>query len=413
MKSDPEAESARSTSPNIADAHVADAHVADAIIVGGGIHGASLAFHLANKGLKPLVLERRSLASQATGYSSGLVRMHYDLEPESLLAWKSFAYFRNWSQIVGGHCGFTRTGFIQIVRPQYTANLRANVSMHQRLGIPELLVTAQDVGRLAPYFAVDDFEVAAYEPESGYADPTSAARSLMQAAREKGARLQQDAEVVAIDVQAGKVSAVQVAGGARYSAPLVINAAGAWAGQVARMVGLELPIKSWWHETMFVRRPPEMGSSHPTVIDDIHAMYFRPETGGLTLVGLEDGNPIADQPSESSGRARTGFVERAAERICRRIPAMEKASLHSALGGSDGITPDQRAILGQAGPQGFYLCCGFSGTGFKIAPAVGACLAELIVDGQAQTVDISPFSLERFESGRLLEGEHAYQNIWL
>jgi sarcosine oxidase subunit beta len=408
MKSDCQAEFARAANPN-----VAGASLAEAIVIGAGIHGASLAFHLANKGLKPLVLERRSLASQATGYSSGLVRMHYDLEPESLLAWKSFEYFRNWSERVGGHCGFTRTGFIQIVRPEYAENLRANVRMHQRLGIPELLVTAEDVGRLAPHFTVDDFEIAAYEPESGYADPSSAARSMMQAALQKGARIEQDAEVIAIDTQASKVSGVQVAGGRRYAAPLVIDAAGAWAGQVARLVGLELPIKSWWHETMFVRRPPEMGPSHPTVIDDINAMYFRPETGGLTLVGLEDGNPIADQPQESSGRARPGFVERAVERICRRIPVMEKASLHSALGGSDGITPDQRAILGQAGPDGFYLCCGFSGTGFKIAPAVGACLAELIVDGQAQTVDISPFSLERFERGRLLEGEHAYQNIWL
>jgi len=428
MKSDSEVESTQAASSSVsevkvadanvadaivADAIVADAIVVDAIVVGAGIHGASLAFHLANKGLKPLVLERGALASQATGYSSGLVRMHYDLEPESLLAWKAFEYFRNWSEIVGGHCGFTRTGFIQIVKPEYTANLRANVSMHQRLGIPELLVTAGDVGRLAPYFAVDDFEVAAYEPESGYADPTSAARALMQAAKEKGARLEQDAEVVAIETQAGKVIGVQVAGGRRYSAPLVIDAAGAWAGQVARMVGINLPIKSWWHETMFVRRPPEMHAGHPTVIDDIHAMYFRPETGGLTLVGLEDGNPIEDRPLESSGHARPGFVERAVERICRRIPLMEKASLHSALGGSDGITPDQRAILGPAGPDGFYLCCGFSGTGFKIAPAVGASLAELIVDGQAQMVDISPFSLERFERGQLLEGEHAYQNIWL
>ena len=385
---------------------------ADAIIIGAGIHGASLAFHLAEKGLKPLVLERNTLASQATGYSSGLVRMHYDLEPESLLAWKSFAYFQNWAERVGGECGFTRTGFVQIVRPEYAEHLRANVAMHQRLGIPTLLVSNEDVHRLAPSFAVDDFDMAAFEPESGYADPTSSARSLMEAASRLGARLKQGAEVTAIQVASGRVVGVR-ANREEFWAPVIINAAGAWAAEVGRMVGIDLPIKTWLHETMFVRRPKELGTSHPTVIDDINAMYFRPETGGLTLVGLEDGNPMEARPRASGGRARTGFVERAIERICRRISLMEKGSLHSSLLGSDGITPDQRAILGQAGPEGFYLVCGFSGTGFKIAPAVGACLAELIVEGHAQTVDITPFGLDRFQQGKHLEGEHPYQNIWM
>ncbi len=97
---------------------------ADAIIIGAGVHGASLAFHLALRGLKPVVLERRFLASEASGYSSGLVRMHYDLELESRLAWDSFQYFRSWSEIVGGDCGFTRTGFIQLVQSELTDNLQ-------------------------------------------------------------------------------------------------------------------------------------------------------------------------------------------------------------------------------------------------------------------------------------------------
>jgi sarcosine oxidase subunit beta len=148
------------------------------------------------------------------------------------------------------------------------------------------------------------------------------------------------------------------------------------------------------------------------VIDDIHAMYFRPETGGLTLVGLEDANPIGESPEGDTDHAKPGFVERAIERICKRIPLMEQGSLHSAHGGYDGITPDQRAILGQAGPEGFYLVCGFSGTGFKIAPAIGTCMVELILDGQAKAVDISPFRLERFEKDEHLKGEHAYGDIW-
>jgi sarcosine oxidase subunit beta len=384
---------------------------ADVIIIGGGAHGASLAFHLAQRGVKAVVLERNFLACGATGRSSGLVRMHYDLEPESRLAWESFRYFYNWSSMVGGDCGFTRTGFLQIVRPEYTERLKANILMHQKIGIPSLLVTAGDVRRLAPGFHTDDFEYAAFEPESGYADPSGTARSFMEAARQKGARLVQDCQVTGIKTKGGKVTGVETSRG-EYSAPVVVNAAGAWAAKVGDMVGLNLPVNTWRHDTMIIRRPLELGPSHPTVIDDPCAMYFRPETGGLTLVGLEDNNPLGESPETDSERAKPGFVELAVERICQRIPAMEQASLHSAHGGYDGITPDQRAILGPAGPEGFYLDCGFSGTGFKISPAVGACMAELIHDGQASTVDITPFRFERFAEGKLLEGEHAYENIW-
>jgi sarcosine oxidase, subunit beta len=384
---------------------------ADAIIIGGGIHGASLAFHLTRLGLRPLILERFFTASGATGRSSGLVRLHYDLEPESRLAWASFAYFQDWAERVGGDCGFTRTGFVQIVARAYSEQLRANVPMHQRIGIPALLVTPEDVARLAPSFVVDDFDVAAYEPESGYADPSATVNGFLAVARQHGARLVQECEVTAVHTSGGRVSGVGSSKG-DFHAPIVINAAGPWAKQVGALAGLYLPIDTWRHDTLFIRRPSALGPSHPTVIDMANSMYFRPETGGLTLVGLEDNNPVGLSPDGDADHAAPDFVDRAVARICRRIPQMEQGSLHSAHSGFDGITPDQRAILGAAGPDGFYLACGFSGTGFKIGPAVGACLAELIVEGAAKTVDISPFSLERFASGSLLKGDHAYENVW-
>jgi sarcosine oxidase subunit beta len=387
------------------------ADTADVLIIGAGVHGASLAFHLAQRGLNPIILERSFLAAGATGRSSGLVRMHYDLEPESRLAWASFQYFRNWTEMVGGECGFTRTGFIQLVGPEYVDALRANVAMHQRIGIPSLLIGVDDVRRLAPYLYTQDFEVAAFEPESGYADPTGTARAFLEAAKQKGARLVQDCQVSGIKIRTGRVEGVDSSKG-EFFAPIVINAAGARAAQVGRMAGLNLPVDTWRHDTLFIRRPKEIGPSHLTVIDDINNMYFRPETGGLTLVGLEDGNPLGESPEGDTDYAKPGFVDRAVERICQRIPVMEKGSYHSAQGGYDGITPDQRAILGPAGPEGFYLCCGFSGTGFKISPAVGACMAELILDGHASTVDITPFHLGRFSEGELLSGEHAYRDIW-
>lgn len=384
------------------------ANTADVIIIGAGVHGASLAFHLAQRGLKPLVLEKRFVAAGATGRSSGLVRMHYDVRQDTELAWVSFQYFRNWKEKVGGECGFTRTGFLQLVGLQDEGALRANVAMHQAIGVPVFLIKADDVRRLAPDFANDDIQVAAYEPESGYAMPSDTAAAFMTAAREKGARLVQEAEVTGITVKSNKVAGVQ-ASGVEYGAPIVVNAAGAWAGKVNQMVGLDLPYDTWRHDTMYVARPRQLGMGHPSVIDFPNEMYFRPEAN-LTLVGLEDGNPLGESPDSDTDHARHGFVERAIDRICRRIPLMENGGLHSAHGGYDGITPDQHPLLGQAGPEGFYLDCGFSGTGFKTAPAVGLCMSELIVDGASRTVDLSIYAPMRFAGGHPIVAEHAYHD---
>ncbi len=402
----------------------------DVIVIGGGIAGVSTAFHLSERGCRVAVLERKFVAAEATGRSSGLVRMHYDLEAESRLAWASFQYFRNWRQRVGGECGFTRTGFVHIASSAYNEPLRANVAMHQRIGIPSLLVTADDVKRLAPDFVTDDFELAAYEPESGYADPGSTAAALMTAARERGARLIQDCCVSSIKTAGGRVTGVATNRG-EFAAPVIVNAAGAWAAQVGRMADVDLPIDTWWHEVAFIRRPPAL-HFHPTVIDESLSMYFRPETGGLTLIGLEDGSQFGEPPDSSADYSSAdyssadcvgadygganyvspGFVERAVDRLCRRVPGMDAGSLKTAYRGCDGITPDQRPILDQVGPDGFYAACGFSGTGFKLGPAVGACMAELILDGAARTVDISAFMLRRFQTGELLKGEHSYQTLW-
>jgi sarcosine oxidase subunit beta len=385
-------------------------NTADVIIIGAGVQGASLAFHLAKRGVNVIVLEKSFVAAGATGRSSGLVRMHYDVRQDSELAWASFQYFRNWRQMVGGDCGFTRTGFVQLVSRGDEETLRANVAMHQDIGIPVFLVRADDLRRLAPSFAIDDVELAAYEPESGYAMPSDTTNAFLNEAREKGARLVQGCSVTGVTVSGGKVVGVQTSQG-EFNAPVVVNAAGAWAGKLNDMTGLDLPYDTWRHDTMFVARPSEMGPSHPTVIDFANEMYFRPE-GGLTLVGLEDGNPLGESPESDTEHAKKGFVERGIDRICKRIPAMENGGLHSAHGGYDGITPDQHPMLGAAGPDGFYLDCGFSGTGFKTAPAVGLCMSELILDGKATTVDTSIYAPERFAEGRHIVGEHPYISMW-
>ncbi len=388
------------------------AEIADVVVIGAGIMGASIAYHLAKAGVRDVVVvEKRFLAAGATGKSSGLVRMHYDNEPECRLAWVSFGYFENWSQVVGGDCGFRRTGFLRIVPRELEDALRANVAMQQRIGINTQLVSAEEVARLVPSLRTDDFDVAAYEPDSGYADPSGTAAAFMDRAREMGVRLLQATTVSDIRTAGGCVSQVVIDRGA-IDTPVVVNAAGAWGARIAAMVGVDVPIRGWRHQVIYLRRPPELAEPHPAVIDDITTQYFRPETGGLTLVGLEDGNEIGVDPDTYKEQMDPEFVPRAGERICQRIPAMIGAGVASGQAGCDGITPDQHAVIDQAGPDGFYLAVGFSGTGFKIGPAVGACMAELITEGQAKTVDITPFRLSRYAEGKPLTGEHPYADIW-
>jgi glycine/D-amino acid oxidase-like deaminating enzyme len=177
------------------------------------------------------------------------------------------------------------------------------------------------------------------------------------------------------------------------------------------MVGLDVPIGVWRHDVAYVQRPPDV-PRHIGFIDFANLFYSRPEGESLSLVALEDGNPMDGDPDAPVDSAAPGFIERAAERIVRRLPPFANAGLHSAHSGQDGITPDQHPIIGRAGPEGFWLDCGYSGTGFKIAPAVGASLAQLIVDGPTANDDLAIYRYERFAEGKPIVGEHPYAPIW-
>jgi sarcosine oxidase subunit beta len=357
------------------------------------------------------VVEKATIASGATGRSSGLVRMHYDLLAETKLAWASFRWFTNWAELVGGDCGFTKTGFMWVEPAEGEARLQANTASHRALGIETSVVHADDMRRIAPSLAFDGDEVAAYEPESGYADPSATTSGFIRAARDRGARLVQGAEVTAIPVSGGRVSGVETTKGA-FSAPVVVNAAGGWAARVAGMVGLDIPVTIWRHDTGYVGVPAVVPRPIPVVIDNAHDMYVRPEGGELVLIGLEDANIMGGSPDRDTADAEPDFRDRVTDRVVRRIPGLIDGTFRTAHSGQDGLTPDQRSILGAAGPDGYYLDCGHSGTGFKTAPAIGLGMAELILDGAATSVDIAPFTPERFGEGRLLVGEHGGRPIW-
>jgi glycine/D-amino acid oxidase-like deaminating enzyme len=386
---------------------------ADVIIIGAGVHGTSLAFHLAERGTSVIVVERATVGAGATGRSSGLVRMHYDLLAETRLAWASFPYFTDWAARVGGECGFTNTGFLWVERGDGAARVRANVDSHRALGIDTTVIGADDIARLAPAMAVDGDEVAAYEPASGYADPTAAAAGFMRSARALGARLIQGAEVTAITTTdgGGRVTGVETTKG-DLAAPIVVDAAGPWAARVAAMAGVDVPVTVWRHDTAYLGVPVSAPRPIPVVIDNAREMYLRPEGGELLLIGLEDGSVIGGSPDRDTAHVEPGFKDVVTDRIVRRLPALADGTFRTAHSGQDGLTPDQRSILGAAGPEGFYLDCGHSGTGFKTSPAIGLGMAELILDGAATSVDIAPFVPSRFAEGRLLVGEHGGTPIW-
>jgi glycine/D-amino acid oxidase-like deaminating enzyme len=196
-----------------------------------------------------------------------------------------------------------------------------------------------------------------------------------------------------------------------FDAPIVVIAAGAWSVPLAASAGLELPVQVWRHDVAYLRRPAAI-ERHPVLIDFANSIYARPEGEHLTLVALEDGNPLGGSPDAPVDAAAHGFLEKAAARLAQRWPVMNEAGLHSAHSGQDGITPDMHPIIGPAGPAGLYLDTGFSGTGFKIAPAVGAALAQLIAEGRSRDVDLGIYRFERFAAGELIAGEHPYAPIW-
>ena len=385
---------------------------ADVIVVGAGIQGASLAFHLAGRGADVLVLERQAVGSGSTRRASGFVRTHYDLASEAALAWASLPYFEHWHEMVGaGDPGFVNSGFIQLVAPETADHLRANVEMLVGLGVETQVIGADDVARLVPGIVTEDVEAAAYEPRSGYAEPGASAAGLLQAAVGRGARFEDGRAVSAVRVDRDRVVGVDTEAG-RYQAPVVVNAAGPWAPALARTVGLELPIRVWRHDTFYAALPPGRDHRFPIVLDHARQVYFRPEGDRQLLIGLETANELGGSPDRPFEAITEADMYEATARVARRLPWAAASRPVSAHGGQDGMTPDQRAIIEQAGPEGHYLLCGFSGSGFKTAPAIGLGLAELILDGAASSVDLSPYTLDRFERGELLVGEHPYPDLW-
>ena len=385
------------------------ADTADVVVIGGGVVGVSTAYALAARGVKRVVLvEKGALASGASGRSSALIRMHYTNEEDARLAFASFPIFRDWPEIMGGPPVFTHTGFLAVVGHADTAALRANVAMLRGIGVDTTALSPAELLTLQPFVNADDIGAAAYEPASGYASPADVVEGFRRRAQELGARVLPWTPVHRIVRRESAVIGVETSAG-RIDAGAVVVAAGAWAPRLCREIGLELPARPKALDTMLVTRPPELAKPHMVFIDHVLGTYFRPESDVMTLVGVPCQVWDVDPDTMPTGLPPNAPAE-GAQILTHRIPVMERASLARGYRAFDCYSADRHAILGAVpGVDGLYLATAFSGSGFKTAPAVGACMAELIVDGKSRTVDIEPFRLGRFAESKRVEGRHLYQ----
>jgi len=382
---------------------------ADVVVIGGGVIGTSIALALASAGVKRVVLlEKNALASGASGRSSALIRMHYTNAEDARLAWASYPIFRDWTERMGGPPAFRRTGFVAVVGPEDAVALQKNVEMLRGIGIDTVALSAGDLKSLEPSLNVDDIGAAAYEPAGGYASPADVVEGFRRQAEACGAQIRQWTPVTRIVKRESAVTGVETPAG-RIDAGAVVVAAGAWAPRLCKEIGLPLEARPKAIDTMLVTRPRELAKPHLVVIDHVLGTYFRPESDVLTITGVPCQVWDIDPDTMPTGLPPSAPVA-GAQLLTQRFPAMEGAELARGYRAFDCYSADRHAILGAApGIAGLYLATAFSGSGFKIAPAVGTCMAELITEGRARSVDISAFRPERFADRMPIKSPHPYK----
>ena len=376
----------------------------EAIVVGAGVVGASVAFHLAERGMETLVLDREGPATGSTARSGALVRAHYPTALEADLAWESLTrYFEPWGERVGGGCGFTRTGFAYLAGEDRVEALRHNAALGRSVGVETELIGPEELKEIDPSLDTGSVALAAYEPRGGYADPTATVIGLLDAARALGTRFERR-RVKALRVHREGMAGVETESGP-LDARVVVLAAGAWSMPLATEVGLELPIRPARVQVALFERPYSL-PTHLTLIDSILGFYTRPAAERATLVGTRDHFSHLDDPDEWDPEPDPDLPEAAEGLLGRRIPVLRGAPYRSGRAGVLDMTPDGRPVLGPEGPEGLYLALGWSGTGFKKAPAVGAELSRWICEGSPRRKELKAYALERFRKGNLIFGEY-------
>ncbi len=375
---------------------------ADVIIIGGGVTGASIAFHLAALGVRDvLLLERKFLAAGGTGRSVGIVRQLYPTPETSQMVVRSLAAFRGFHDIVGGESGYIGCGVVIGISTAMRVKLEETIDLQRRFGVRAEVLEPRELARVEPRINADHLGAILYEPDSGYGDPTAVTTGYAEAARRIGVRIEQGVEVVAIRMTGDRATGVETAAGERIEAPVIVNAAGLWSRAVAQLAGVELPIVIGRHPVFVVERDAAFGRPHLVYLDLAGGSYARPETGGLTLTGslTDDETQHPMEPDELGGDVGLDEATAVLERTSRAIPRLAESRYRRGWAGAFDITPDWMPILDESPVRGFWIATGMSGHGFKLSPAVGEMMAALIT-GAVPRVNPAPFAFGRFTAKR-------------
>lgn len=371
---------------------------ADVVVVGGGVMGASTAYHLALKGCRNvLLLERESFfGMQATGRCAGGIRYQFSTEINVRLSQLSLPMLDRFEEELGQPIDLRYCGYLFLLTCEKdVAAFRQNVEMQRRLGVETEWLEPAQIAEMAPLLNLDGVLAGTFHAGDGLADPNSVVQGYVSGARRLGAKLLNDVEVRGVRVEQGRVRGVITEHG-EAATPVVVNAAGPWVGEVGRMAGVEIPIVPVRRQIIVTGPIAEVPAGFPFVIDFAQSLYFHREGPGI-LTGMS--NP--DEPVGFGQSVDEEWELAHLEAAMQRLPILERAGLASRWAGLYENSPDAHPILGRIpGIEGFYCIGGFSGHGFQHGPACGLLLAEEILDGAAHTLDITSLDADRFEEGR-------------
>ncbi len=379
---------------------------ADVIVVGAGVHGASLAFNLLRmEAGRVLLLDKANVGAGASGRSASFLRHHYSNRICVKVVKESLRILRNFADEVGGEVDFQPQPLLLLADAPNERALRENVAMHRQEGVGVRLMEPTEAHETFPFLDLTGVVLAALEEDAGYGDAYQVNAEYASRFRALGGELMTDTEVHSVDVEGEGVVGVNTSRG-RIGAEQVVIATGPWSAGLVENAGVALPVEPALL-SVGILQPPRDIRSTPMAFDMATTSYWRPERNGTLLVGTDEEVEGSWDPDGLPDGVSFEFVSSVSERLGRRWPEMGEAHFVRGWVGVDGATPDLHPIIGALPPiEGLFATTGYSGHGFKFSPAVGKCLAELIVEGRYRTLDLSPFALDRFERGETFKSRY-------
>ena len=372
----------------------------DVVVIGGGIVGLASAHALAEAGADVTLVEKGSLGTGSTARSAGGIRSQFSTEINVRLSIASRAVWDDFAGSFGVDIAHRRPGYLFLARTEATAErFRGNVAMQNDLGVGSEFLSPSEARNHCPELRTDRFVAATYNAEDGFADPNLAVQGYAAACRDAGVDVRTRTAVGDVLTDGSGVTGVETDDG-RVDADFVVNAAGAWAGRIAAMAGVDLPIRPRRRQVAVVDPTVPVPENVPLTIDLDTGSYFRPERDGAALVGghFGDQDPDAD-PDGYSESMDLDWAVTAVERAADCAAYFDDDSrIRRGWAGLYAVTPDHHPIIEETVP-GLVTAAGFSGHGFQHAPATGTLVAELCVDGGTSLLDVSPLSSDRFDTG--------------